>query len=341
MRLADVLVSGQFSQNLLRAHLSRLPEIMPTLSVVIPCYFNEDNIPVTTAALLANEPAFPAGTAFEYVLVDDGSRDGTFAAIEAFRATHPQKAVAIKLAANVGSHNAILAGLHHATGDACVILTADMQDPPELIPKMFAYWMQGMKLVLANRTEREKESLSQRFFANTFHALIKRFALKTVPDGGFDLVLFDRALRNEVVAMSEKNTHIFYLLLWLGYPYVSIPYTRREREIGVSRWTLGKKIKLLIDSFIAFSFVPIRSISAIGLGLGSLAFLYGAFVLIGRVTGLIPRVDGWSSLMVVVLFVSAFQMIALGIIGEYVWRTLDASRKRPNFVVETILTPKD
>jgi polyisoprenyl-phosphate glycosyltransferase len=312
---------------------------MPTLSVIIPCYFNQDNIPVTTATLLANEAAFPTGVDFEYVLVDDGSRDETFAEILRFRAAHSHKVKAVKLATNVGSHNAILAGLHHATGDACVILAADLQDPPELIPKMFSYWSQGMKLVLANRVEREKESLSQRFFATTFHALIKRFALKSVPDGGFDLALFDRALRDDVVAMSEKNTHIFYLLLWLGYDYVSIPYTRREREIGVSRWTLAKKVKLLIDSFIAFSFVPIRSISAIGLGLGVLALLYGLFVLLGRLMGFVPRVDGWSSLMAVLLFVSAFQMIALGIIGEYVWRTLDASRKRPNFVVETLLAP--
>jgi dolichol-phosphate mannosyltransferase len=310
---------------------------MPRLSVIIPCYFNEENIPVTTATLLAHEQDFPAGTTFEYILVDDGSGDGTFDAITRFRTAHPDKVKAIKLASNVGSHNAILAGLHYATGDACVILTADMQDPPELIPKMYQYWQQGIKLVLANRTEREKESFGQRFFANTFHALIKKFALNNVPDGGFDLALFDAALKNEIVQMNEKNTHIFYLLVWLGYDYVNIPYTRRERTIGVSRWTLAKKIKLLIDSFIAFSFVPIRSISAIGLGLGTLALLYGAFVVVGRLSGVIPRVDGWSSLMVVVLFVSAFQMIALGIIGEYVWRTLDASRKRPNFVVDTVL----
>jgi dolichol-phosphate mannosyltransferase len=314
---------------------------MPTLSVIIPCYFNEANLPVTAATLLDNEQQFPNDTRFEYILVDDGSSDGTFEEICRFQAAHPDKVKAVKLAANVGSHNAILAGLHYATGDACVILAADLQDPPELIPKMYEYWRKGLKLVVANRTVREKESLSQRFFSNTFHALIKRFALHNIPDGGFDLVLFDAALQKEVVRMSEKNTHIFYLLFWLGYDYVNIPYVRRAREIGVSRWTLAKKIKLLIDSFIAFSFVPIRSISAIGLFLGGLAFLYGMFIVLGRVTGFIPRVDGWSSLMVVTLFVSAFQMIALGIIGEYVWRTLDASRKRPNFVVERTVMAKE
>jgi len=314
---------------------------MPTLSIIIPCYFNEENIPITTATLIDNERNFPPDTQFEYVLVDDGSKDATFQAITRFYEQYPHKVKAVKLASNVGSHNAILAGMHHATGDCCAMLAADLQDPPELIVQMYTYWRKGIKLVLANRTEREKESFSQRFFANTFHRLIQRLALKNVPDGGFDLVLFDKTLKDEIVRMGEKNTHILYLLVWLGYDYVNIPYKRRERELGVSRWTLSKKVKLLIDSFIAFSFVPIRAISAIGLLLGSVAFLYATFVVLGRLTGWIPVVEGWSSLMVVLLFVSAFQMVALGIIGEYVWRTLDASRKRPNFVVDTVFPRTD
>jgi dolichol-phosphate mannosyltransferase len=305
---------------------------MPKLSVIIPCYFNEQNIPVTSQILIGNEQEFADDMEFEYILVDDGSRDGTFDAILAFRRQYPDKVKVLRLAANVGSHNAILAGLHYATGDVCVILAADLQDPPELIPKMIQYWRQGFKLVLANRTDRE-ESLGQRFFATTFHFLMKKLALPNIPDGGFDLVAFDAALKDEIVRMSEKNTHILYLLVWLGYDYVNIPYTRRKRDIGVSRWTLAKKIKLLIDSFIAFSFVPIRAISFLGLFLGLVAFAYGGFVIIARIFGWIPYVQGWSSLMVVLMLVSAFQMIALGIIGEYVWRVLDAARARPNFIV--------
>lgn len=309
---------------------------MPKLSIVIPCYFNELNIPVTTKTLLDNEQNFPIDTQFEYVLVDDGSKDRTFESIVMFYNQYPDKVKIVKLASNVGSHNAILAGLHYTTGDACAILAADLQDPPELIVKMYNYWLSGVKLVLANRNERQNESIFQKLFAKTFHYLIKKLALKNVPDGGFDLALFDKSLCEQIVKMSEKNTHILYLLVWLGYDYINIPYTRRQRQLGVSRWTFSKKIKLLIDSFIAFSFVPIRSISLLGLLLGSVAFIYGFIVVLGRITGLIPVVEGWSSLMVVLLFVSSFQMIALGIIGEYVWRTLDTARNRPNFIVEKI-----
>ncbi|MCS6808239.1 MAG: glycosyltransferase family 2 protein [Bacteroidota bacterium] len=306
---------------------------MPKLSVIVPCYYNQDNIPITTSTLIENERLFDSDVEFEYVFVDDGSHDATYQAILEFHQAYPEKVKAIKLAKNVGSHNAILAGLHYATGDACVILAADLQDPPELIPEMYTYWKQGFKLVLANRTDRE-ESFWQRLFATTFHRLIKRLALPNVPEGGFDLALFDKVLQQEIVRMSEKNTHILYLLVWLGYAYVNIPYTRRKRDIGKSRWTMAKKLKLLIDSFIAFSFAPIRIISLLGLLLGGAALMYGGFVIVARLLGWIPYVQGWSSLMVVLLLVSAFQMIALGIIGEYIWRVLDAIRSRPNFIVE-------
>ena len=122
---------------------------------------------------------------------------------------------------------------------------------------------------------------------------------------------------------------------WLNYDFVSIPFVRKKREIGKSRWTLKKKLKLFIDSFVAFSFFPIRMISVIGLLLGLTAFCYGGFIIFSKFFGNIP-VTGWTTMMVVILFVSAFQMIALGVIGEYVWRALDASRKRPNYVVDRI-----
>jgi dolichol-phosphate mannosyltransferase len=133
--------------------------------------------------------------------------------------------------------------------------------------------------------------------------------------------------------MDEKNTFFPFLLMWLGYEFVSIPYVRRKRELGTSTYTLSKKIKAFVDSFVAFSFFPIRLISVLGLILGILAFIYGLIVIFGKVFGFIDS-TGWSSMMVVILFVSSFQMIALGIIGEYVWRGLEASRNRPSYLIE-------
>ena len=308
--------------------------IMPKLSVIVPCYFNEANIPVTTRALLANEARFPPGVTVEYVLVDDGSGDGTVAALRAFQRAHPTRVSVVELASNVGSYNAIVAGMAHATGDCNVIITADLQDPPELMVAMYSYWQQGFKLVIGNRQDRE-EGFVVKLLAQVFHILMRRFALPNIPPGGFDYVFFDRQVREQIVQLQERNSNVFYLMTWLGHAYVNLPYVRSRREIGRSRWTLAKKIKLFLDSFLSFSFFPIRAISVVGLGLGGAALLYGLYLVGLRLSGA-QEPAGWTMLMVVVLFVSAFQMMALGIIGEYVWRGLDAARNRPLYVVKSI-----
>jgi dolichol-phosphate mannosyltransferase len=310
---------------------------MPKLSIIIPCYFNEANIPVTMQALVANEARFPPEVTFEYVLVDDGSGDGTVAALHAFRQQQPGKVRVVELAGNVGSYNAIVAGMAHATGDCNVIITADMQDPPELMVQMYAYWRQGIKLVIGNRQDRREDALTK-LLANLFHSLMRRFALPNIPSGGFDYVLFDVQIREHIVRLQERNSNLFYLMTWLGYPYVNIPYVRSRREIGRSRWTLSKKLKLFLDSFLAFSFFPIRAISAVGISLGLIALIYGVYLVFLRLSG-VQEPAGWTMLMVVLLFVSAFQMMALGIIGEYVWRGLDAARHRPLYVVKAVAEP--
>ena len=307
---------------------------MPKISIIIPCYFNEENIPDSTAKLIENEKLFGPEVSFEYVMVDDGSKDNTLEVLKAFHAKYPDKVKVVKLAGNVGSYNAILAGMKYATGDCTTVIAADLQDPPELIADMYAYWEKGIKLVIANRQDRDDPWLTK-IFANTFQFLIKKFGLKNIPEGGFDFVLFDRKLREEVVRIDEKNTNVLYLLVWLGYDYVNIPYKRRKREIGKSRWTFTKKLKLFVDSFVSFSFFPIRLISVTGLILGFIGFLYAIFILIARLSGWIT-VEGWTSMMLVFLFVSSFQMVSLGILGEYIWRSLDASRRRPNYLVEEI-----
>ena len=307
---------------------------MAKLSIIIPCYFNEKNIPVTAKELIDNEKRFPKELNFEYILVDDGSGDNTLKEILAFKNAYPEKVIAIKLAGNVGSYNAVVAGMEHATGDCTVVIAADLQDPPELMVDMYEYWKQGFKLVIGNRKDRQ-ESASQKFLSNTFHWIMKKIALKNIPDGGFDYVLFDRQIREKLLTMMEHNSNVFYLMTWMGYNYVNIPYNRKKREIGNSKWTVQKKIKLLIDSILSFSFFPIRAISVTGIILGIIAFLYGVYLIILRMLGNI-EVEGWTALMVVLLFVSSFQMIGLGILGEYIWRGLDASRKRPLYVIEEV-----
>jgi len=308
---------------------------MAKLSIIIPCYYNELNIPATSQALINNEEKFPKDIVFEYVMVDDGSKDNTLGELKKFKSQYPEKVTIVKLSGNFGAYNAALAGMKLATGDCNVVVAADLQDPIELMVKMYDYWLKGIKLVVANRQEREDGFVS-RVFANQYQKLIRKYALPNLPKGGFDYCLFDKQLRDQVVSINEKNTNTLYMLAWLKYDFVAIPYTRRKREIGKSMWSFSKRIKLFIDSFVSFSYAPLRLITITGLTLGFLAFLYSIYVVIGKLMGLIP-VAGWTAMMVVFLIVSSFQMISLGILGEYMWRGLEASRNRPNFIIEEII----
>ena len=305
---------------------------MPKITVITPCYFNELNILDYANRMIENEKIFPTDVTFEYLLIDDGSKDGTWNEMVKFQILYPEKVKIIKLVRNFGSTNAVFSSLPYSTGDCNVVISADLQDPPELILKMYENWQKGFKLVLANRTNREEPFL-QKFVSNTTHKLVQKFGLKNLPNGGFDMNLFDVEIKDILIKMDEKNTFFPFLLMWLGYEFVSIPYVRRKRELGTSTYTLSKKIKAFVDSFVAFSFFPIRLISVSGLILGILAFIYGLIVIFGKVFGFVDS-TGWSSMMVVILFVSSFQMIALGIIGEYVWRGLEASRNRPSYLIE-------
>jgi dolichol-phosphate mannosyltransferase len=302
------------------------------ITYLIPCYFNELNIPITTSALIECEKLFDKETKFEYILIDDGSKDGTLTELLSFKKKFPDKVKIVKLSGNFGTFNAILAGMDYSTGDCNVILSADLQDPLELIPKMFDYWQKGIKLVIANRENRE-DPLMQRLISNFFHNAIRKFALKHVPKGGFDLILFDKKILKEIKEMNQHNTHLIYLISWLKYDYISIPYTRRKRKEGTSRWTLSKKIKLFIDTFVSFSYLPLRLISITGIILGLGSIIYAIIIVFKKLNGDIP-IEGWAANMVVFLFISSFQMIAIGILGEYLWRTLDSARKRPNYIIE-------
>lgn len=305
------------------------------VSIVIPCYFNQDNVPVTTQKLLDIESQFGADTIVEYIMVDDGSKDSTWESILEFKKKIPDRVIAIKLSRNFGTHNSALAGLGYATGDFIGFLAADLQDPPELIPKMYEHWKRGTKLVLANRINRE-DTLLTKIISGFFHYFMARVALPNAPRGGFDLWFFDKELKDKVVELNEKNTHISYLFIWLGYDYINIPYVRKKREIGESKWSFWKRVKAMMDSVLSFSYFPVRMISVMGVLMGLGALLYCLFIVIAAIEMKV-KVEGWASLMVVVLIASSFQMIALGILGEYAWRILDNTRSRPNFVVDKVI----
>ncbi len=303
---------------------------MIKLSIIIPVYFNEGNIPYLYEKL--KETIFDnKNIDYEIIFVDDGSKDNSYNELIKLRAKN-DKIKLIKLSRNFGSHTAILAGLSNCTGDCATVISADLQDPPTIILEMLEKYKEGNKVVLAVRTDRE-ESIVQKFFSNSYYKLMKKYAIPNMPEGGFDCFLIDRKVIEVLISMKEKNSTLMGQILWCGFKTDSIYYVRREREIGKSRWTLAKKIKLFIDSFMAFSYTPIKLMSGLGFLISSLGFLYGIYIFLNKIFNDIP-IEGWSSLMIVLLLLSGIQMIILGVIGEYLWRSFDESRKRPTFIIE-------
>jgi dolichol-phosphate mannosyltransferase len=242
---------------------------------------------------------------------------------------------ALRFSRNFGSHAACLAGLMEAQGEVMVILAADLQDPPELIPQMLAKIEAGSDIVLAVRDQREEAWLTVKM-ANLYHRLMRRYAIPAWPPHGADVVMLRRPVRDALIRWCQKNTSIFAQLLWLGFRRTSIRYNKARRHAGQSKWSLAKKIKLFVDSFVSFSFTPIRIISYAGISVSVCGFAYALFIVLNRLFYGKP-IPGWSSIMVVLLLVSGFQMLMLGVIGEYLWRVADEVRGTPPFVIESRL----
>ena len=268
------------------------------------------------------------------ILVDDGSGDSSWNVMNAI-AQIDENTKLLKLSRNFGSHAACLAGLSICTGDCATIKAADLQEPSELILEMLESWQRGNKVVLAVREDRE-EPMSQKMFANLYYWMVRKFALKTMPKSGFDCYLIDRKVVEVLKLLDESNSAITLQILWAGFQTEEIKYVRKAREVGVSRWTLAKKVKLVVDSLVSFSFIPLRFMSVVGALFSMGAAIWAIVLVICKLLGTI-EVAGWTTLIVINLFSSGLIMLTLGILGEYVWRTLDASRKRPVFIVDELI----
>lgn len=301
-------------------------------SIVTPAYNESKNLP-----LLYERIRHALGQhKWEWIIVDDHSSDSTFEKIRELNANDP-KVRGIRLSRNFGSHAAIRCGIENATGKFVVILTGDLQDPPELIPNLIEQWEKGYQVVLAIRTKRPKESWFNRVSAHLFYWVGKRFlGFKGFESTGSDYFLLDRVVVESIRKFQESNVNLIALISWIGFRQTTIKYEKTVRVHGESGWTFEKRLKLFIDSIASFSYLPIRLLTYFGLAVSFIGFTYATLIMFNAFSGVRPQ--GWASLMVVVLFLSGVTMIMLGLLGEYLWRTLDESRKRPSYLIESVVT---
>ncbi len=309
---------------------------MSKLSIIIPVYYSSDTLEDLYADMKAK--ILDKLEEVEIVMVDDGSGDNSWEIMNRLKA-QDDRIVCVKLSRNFGEHAALLAGFNVCTGDCAVTKQADLQEDSTLILEMYESWKKGNKVVLAARKER-KENPFKVFLANCYYAIVRKTVNKNMPAGGCDCYLIDRKAIEVLKLLDEKNSSLTLQVMWLGFPTDVIYFVRQDREKGKSRWTLSKKVKLAMDSVLAFSYAPLRIMMGVGVVFNLLALVLLISVVVEKFTKGTP-VAGWASLMCVLLCGFGLIMVMLGIIGEYVWRSLDASRKRPPFIIDEIIGSDD
>ena len=303
---------------------------MPKLSIVIPVYYNGPNLPPLYQDI-KEKILDVVDYDVEIVMVDDGSGDDSYREMLKL-AMKDERIRLFKLSRNFGSDAAVLCGLVNSTGECAVVKAADLQEPTEMILDMVQKWEEGCNVVLAVREGRE-ESKSQEFFADLYYDMTRRFALPNMPKKGFDVFLLDRRVIKVLGGMSEPNSALDGQLLWAGFKTGTVSYIRRERKIGKSRWTLKKKIRLVMDTLFSFSTVPITCVTGLGFLSVVGSIIWALDALISKLTGKID-VTGWTMMFIFQLLSFGIIMLTLGLLGAYLWRTFDASRRRPPYLIE-------
>lgn len=298
------------------------------ISVVVPAMNEEDNIQPFYDAVKAVTDSLPEFR-WEFILVDDGSTDATVERILAVREKDPRVRV-VQLSRNFGSYAAVRAGFDYARGDACITISADLQDPPDLFRGFASHWQEGHHIVWGVREQRD-DPWTKRVAANLFYSLIRRLALADLPEHGMDCGLFDRKVVDVFRQIRDKNSITFMTIYWMGFRQARIPYHRQSRRFGQSKWPVGKRVKSALDVITAFSYLPVRIISYLGLTISIIAFVGTAIVLFNKLVLGIGEL-GWPSLMITMLFLGGVQMMMLGIIGEYLWRINSEVRGRPQYI---------
>lgn len=304
---------------------------MPLLSVVIPCY-NEEAVIAETVKRLRTFADAVQGLAVELVFVDDGSRDRTRALLRGWAAEDPRIRV-VGFARNFGHQIAVTAGIDAARGDAVVLIDADLQDPPEVVHEMVAKWREGFDVVYGVRTEREGESAFKLATARGFYRVLNRLSDVPIPLDTGDFRLMSRPVVETLKAMPERDRFVRGMVAWVGFKQTALPYRRVKRFAGETKYPLRKMVRFATDGILSFSTKPLQLSISLGLAAATLALAGIVYALVLRVFTNI-WVEGWTALMIAVLFIGGVQLMCVGILGEYIGRIYNEVKRRPLYVVQ-------
>lgn len=306
-------------------------QTVKSLSIVIPCYNEEEVLGELQRRLSVVVDGFRIPT--EIILIDDGSKDATWEMMKDLSKKDPRYKV-IKLSRNFGHQLALTCGLEQAKGDVIVILDADLQDPPELIPDMIELWKNGFDVVYGLRTKRSGETFLKKFFAFAFYRSIEKITKIKIPRDTGDFRLMDRKALNALLQLKEKHRFIRGMVSWVGFNQTPIPYQRPERFAGETKYPFKKSLMLAFDAITSFSYAPLRLATYLGTAISAFAFVYIVVVIVLKFLDI--NLLGYTSMMASILLLGGVQLIVLGIIGEYVGRIFEQGQNRPLYLIDDI-----
>ena len=309
-----------------------LATVSKRLSIVVPCY-NEEDCLEELFRRLGDVAGEVAGDDYEIVLVNDGSQDGTWRLIKEAARSDP-RVVGIDMSRNYGHQLALSAGLSYCAGERILVIDADLQDPPELLKEMMRLMDEGYDVVYGQRRRRDGETYFKRTSAAMFYRLLARVTDVDIPIDAGDFRLMSRRALDMLLSMPEQHRFIRGMVSWIGYRQIAIPYDRSERYAGVTKYPLKKMVRFAVDAITGFSIQPLRLASQLGLVLGACGVFLIIYILQAYFRGHV--VQGWTSLMAVVVILGSIQMLVLGFLGEYVGRIYIESKRRPLFIVQEV-----
>ncbi len=304
---------------------------MSTLCVVVPCYNEAEALMEFHRRLCAAMVGQPVD--WHVLYVDDGSRDGTLAIMDAIRDSDSRVAV-LALSRNFGKEAALTAGLDQAEGDAVVVIDADLQDPPEVIADLVAVWQEGVDVVFAQRRMREGETWLKRTTAGAFYRLMQRVGQVTLPSDTGDFRLMSRRAVDALGLLRERHRFMKGLFAWIGFPSRVVLYDRAPRHAGHTKWNYWKLWNFAIEGITSFTVMPLKVATYIGMLIAFFSLIYGVVIVV-RTLVFGTTVPGYPSLLVVILFLGGAQLTTLGVIGEYLGRVFNETKQRPIYLVQT------
>lgn len=308
---------------------------MTSLDIIVPVYNEQDVLPMFQQRI--REVMQGCDVDWRVLFVDDGSSDDSARLMKKAHQSDGRFGYLL-LSRNFGKEYALTAGLDHATADAVVVIDVDLQDPPELIPEMITEWRNGFDVVYATRKQRHGESWAKKATANGFYRIINALSKIDIPKDTGDYRLMSKKAYTAVNTLRERNRFMKGLFAWVGYKQKQIYFEREPRAAGETKWNYNKLWRFALDGITAFSYLPLRFATWIGMAVASFAFIYGITIIIKTlIFG--NSVPGYPSLMTVILFLGGIQLMALGIIGEYLGRMFNESKQRPLYLVEEYQSP--